>query len=245
MYRKSLITLVALPAIALFLIVSCTHDPFLDEGGTNPNDPSDPGSDPENVCDPDSVYFQLQVLPILRSNCAISGCHDAATAKEGIILDSYYNVMRTGDVRAFNPGNSEIYEKIVEDRSDKRMPPPPQAPLNADQIGLIRKWIQQGALNLTCDADAGVCNTANVSFATTVRPIIQNNCQGCHSGGAPSGGIDLSTYAGIKAVAGNGRLYGAISWQPGFSKMPQGGAQLASCSIQQIKSWIDAGAPEN
>ncbi len=138
-----------------------------------------------------------------------------------------------------------LYEVITETDEDKRMPQPPNAPLSADQINLIAKWIMQGAEKRECDPDAGECDTENVSYSGFVQLVIQNNCQGCHSGNTPSGNIDLTNHANVKTLADSGKLYGAISWQNGYENMPQGGNQLPSCTIDKIKSWIDAGAPNN
>lgn len=233
-------------------IGACKHEPFLAEDDditpvdtTVVIDPPDTTSVLED-CDPLVVYFQQQVLPILRSNCAVSGCHDAITAEEGIILDSYANVLATGKIDPEKPRDSEIYEKITEDKESERMPPSPRARLTADQIKLIEDWIAQGAKDLECDPNPnGGCNTTDVSFAMTVSPLISNTCKGCHSGSAPSGGVNLSNYANIRAAALSGRLVGAISWQPGYAKMPQGGSKLPQCTIDQISSWVDAGAPDN
>ena len=87
---------------------------------------------------------------------------------------------------------------------------------------------------------------AATKFSTTVKSIFTSyGCLGCHSGGVPSGGIDLSSHGGVKSVVDNGRLYGAITHSPGFVPMPQGGAKMAGCDIRKIKAWIDAGAPNN
>lgn len=222
---------------------SCKHDPFFTDG-------IDPGDTtvvvtPTNPCDPATVYFESQVLPILQSNCALSGCHDEASHQDGVILTSYQRVMQTADVRPGNLSGSDLYEVITETRADKIMPPPPRQMLTSAQINVIRDWITQGAKNLTCDVNAGVCNTDNRSYAQHIRPIIQNFCQGCHSGAAPSGGIDLSTYAGINAVIPNNRLVGAIEHLPGFTAMPFGGAKMSACNINQIKAWVAAGALNN
>jgi hypothetical protein len=196
-------------------------------------------------CDPDVVYFDLDILPILISNCAFAGCHNAASAEKDVILESYETVMQTADVRPFDLDGSDLYEVITETDEDKRMPQPPNAPLSSNQINLIAKWILQGAEKRECDPNAGECDTENVSYSAFVRPVIQNKCQGCHSGNTPSGNIDLTNHSNVKSVANSGKLYGAISWQNGFENMPQGGNQLPECTIDKIKSWIDAGAPDN
>jgi mono/diheme cytochrome c family protein len=197
-------------------------------------------------CDPSVVYFTTEVLPILRSNCAKSGCHDAITHEEGIILDSYQNVMNSDDVvEPFDLDDSEMFEKITEDDSDDRMPPPPNQRLTADQINTIATWILQGAKDLTCDDNTGGCNTNNITYSGFVAPLLTTNCVGCHSGGAPSGGITLNTHAGVQSVALNGRLYGAISHASGFQPMPRGSAKLSQCTIDKVKAWIDNGAQNN
>lgn len=101
-------------------------------------------------CSSDSSYFVRDVLPILQSNCAMSGCHDAQTKAEGVRLDHYRAVIETGDVKAGRPDDSEIYQVCVETNSYKRMPPPPRSPLDSAQRNHLRRWILQGARNNDC-----------------------------------------------------------------------------------------------
>lgn len=244
----------------LFAVTACEHEPIIpdpigepidtttteptDTTDTNPVDTTDTGT----PCEDGVIYFEKDVLPIFLSNCAFSGCHDAATATDGVILDSYENIINTADVEPFDLDAGDLYENITEDDSDKIMPPPPNAPLTSNQIFTISQWILQGAKNLTCD-ESGTggsgCNTQNITFSQNVFPIIESNCLGCHSGGAPSGNVNLTNYANIKTVAENGQLYGAISHQSGFTPMPFNLPKLPNCQIEQIKAWIDEGALNN
>ncbi|MBJ6118966.1 cytochrome c [Pontibacter sp. BT310] len=89
------------------------------------------------------------------------------------------------------------------------------------------------------------CVTDNVTFSQTIQPIFQRNCVVCHTGAAGNGGIDLSTHAGASVVAKNGRLVSAVTHAGGFTPMPQGASQLPACTINQIKAWVEAGAPNN
>lgn len=94
--------------------------------------------------------------------------------------------------------------------------------------------------------NGGTCDVTGVTYSSTVAPLLQNNgCTGCHSGGAPSGGITLNSYTAVKGIAANGKLYGAISHAAGFSPMPKNGAKMNACDINKIKAWIDAGALNN
>lgn len=210
-----------------------------------PGTPTNPGGgngNPVSTCDPDSVYFQSQILPLLVSNCAKSGCHTVEDHQEGVILNNYSNVMNTGDIDPGRADHSDLYEVLTESDPDKRMPPPPAAPLTSAQIGLIGQWINQGANNNSC---SNGCDTTNVTFSGNVFPIIQNNCTGCHSGATPSGLIDLTSHMNIKVMADNGRLLGSINHDAGFVPMPRGGNKLQACQIDQVRIWIGGGALNN
>lgn len=89
------------------------------------------------------------------------------------------------------------------------------------------------------------CDTTNVTYALTISPIIKSNCEGCHSGGAPSGGILLTNYPEIKSAADNGRLMGTIRHEAGFSPMPKGGNSLSDCDIKKLEIWIKNGTLNN
>ena len=234
---------------------ACVHDPFspIDPGPIdttgNPIDTMDvdtmDGGTTGNPCNSDTVYFSRDILPLLKSNCAKSGCHDASSHQDGVVLDNYQHVMSSDVVRAFRPDNSDLYEAITENDPDKRMPVPPNQPLTSAQIDLIEKWILQGAKDLSCDEMTGTCDTTAVSYSTFVAPVLSTYCVGCHSGGAPSGNISLNSYAGVRTQALNGKLVGAISWANGYQPMPKGSSKLSECKINKIKAWIHDGAQNN
>jgi len=220
----------------------------MDTTTTNPMDTTttDPGTN-VMMCDPDTIYFATDVLPILAGNCAYSGCHDVTTAADGIILNNYTNVIGTRSVTPFDLNDSDLYENITETDPDKIMPPPPNTALSSEQINIIAKWIQQGAQNLTCDGGTGAstCETTSISYGGFIVPLLQTYCLGCHSAASASGGIVLEGYANVNTYAMNGRLYGSVARLNGFSPMPQGQGQLPDCDIAKLKSWIDDGAQNN
>lgn len=227
-------------------LFSCKHEPFLPID-IEPIDTTDVPIDTMMMgepCDPDLIYFEYDILPILTSNCAFSGCHDAASAEDGVILTNYQSVIETADVEAYDLSGSDLYEVITEDDLDKRMPPVPNDALSQDQIALISTWILQGAKNLECDPGLD-CDTTAVSFSATIKPLLENSCIGCHGGTVPSGGISFEMYSGVKAMADSGQLLGAVNWESGYKTMPQGGNKLPDCSIAQIRNWIEDGALNN
>lgn len=218
----------------VFVYTSCKHEiPGLPDAGTSPSAGTLSSAAITVNCSPDSIYFVNTIQPLLVSSCAMSGCHDAVSHKGSINLTTYTGVKR--EVVAGNATNSSLYKLMI--RTDKdRMPPPPAVAFTADQLTKVRTWINQGAKNNGCSS----CDSTNFKFSAAIKPLIQTKCQGCHNPASLGGGIDLSTYTGIKSAVASGKLYGAITWASGFSKMPQN-SKLPACEILQIKKWIDAG----
>lgn len=94
----------------------------------------------------------------------------------------------------------------------------------------------------------GNCVTTNMQYASNIAPIIQANCFSCHSNttvGSSGAPFSLEGYANLKARVDDGRLIGSITHAAGFVPMPQSSAKLSDCNIDKIKSWINAGAPNN
>lgn len=90
-----------------------------------------------------------------------------------------------------------------------------------------------------------VCDTLNVTYAGTVKQILQANCLGCHFNNNLQTGIELQDYSDVKERVEDGSLLGSISHAPGFEPMPQNGEMLGECSISQVRKWIETGAPNN
>jgi hypothetical protein len=237
--------LIVYPLLLLvWLMPSCKHDPLFEAVVPDPVDTFPHNPNTGVPCDADTVYFQSQVLPLLISHCTEPGCHGAASAEEGVVLDSYIKVTTTlKNITSTDPNKNELLEVILEDDPDKRMPQPPRPPLSAAEIQLIQTWIAQGAKNNGCNTNFAGCDSTAFTWSAFVQPLIQTQCQGCHSGSAPQGGINLGSYAAVKAQVTNGKLYASVTRS--FAYMPKGGNKLDDCTINRLKSWIDAGAPEN
>jgi mono/diheme cytochrome c family protein len=231
---------------AIVCFISCKHD--IPEGSVTPppivNPPSNPGGGGGTGGGTGSnlVCFETDVLPIFQTNCAKSGCHDAASHQKGYVFDNYANIVRDG-IEPGNAGDSEVYEVLFETGNDK-MPRPPNPDLSPAQKALIGRWINEGAQN-TRNCNTGSCDPSLFKFNADIKPILATNCTGCHSGGAPSAGINLTSYDVVKQVAQNGRLVGAITHAAGYSPMPKNANKLSDCKINQIKNWVAAGAPNN
>lgn len=94
-------------------------------------------------------------------------------------------------------------------------------------------------------ASNNTCDTTNVSYNTTVVPVLQNNCYVCHDAATKSGNIALDTYDDLKRIVDNGKFWGTINHESGFVAMPQNGNKLSDCTLSKIHAWINTGAPNN
>ncbi|MFO1022685.1 MAG: c-type cytochrome domain-containing protein [Planctomycetales bacterium] len=98
------------------------------------------------------VYFSKQIAPIFAKRCL--ACHNARTAKGRYNMETYAGVMKGGEqgetVIPKEPDTSNIVA-LIEDGSM----PQDADPLTKDEIALIRKWVQLGAV-----LDAGINSEA-------------------------------------------------------------------------------------
>ncbi len=233
------------------LIYSASELPGLQSAATGILDNSD--------CDPDSVYFKQQILPILQSNCAKSGCHNEESRKHGVVLNSYQNLMSTVEIEREDDddhdddsrGRGRKGRGSAQDRYKNKlekmirlnkMPPSPEKKLSQEQRNLILKWIDQGMPDNSCEVSKADCNSDNMKFSADIMPIIEDNCVGCHSGPKPKNGYDFSDAKKFREIALTGDVYKAITHSEGVTPMPFDGDKLSDCDIQKIKSWVDAGA---
>lgn len=89
------------------------------------------------------------------------------------------------------------------------------------------------------------CDSSNVTYSQTIAPILQTNCNSCHSASSASGGVITSGYTNVIILVNNGKLRGTVNQLSGFSFMPKGGNKLSGCDLAKINKWIHLGAPNN
>jgi hypothetical protein len=211
--------------LSAILVASCTHLP-----------PVPPVPDPP--CDPGIVYFTNEILPMIQSNCAMSGCHSSTNPADGIDLSSYAGIR--SEVRAGNPDESELYQVLFESGEDL-MPPPPMAPLTDAQKERIRLWILQGAKKTTCIGD---CDTAAVTtYSGSIAALIQTQCIGCHQGPTASGGVQLTNYSQVSSAVSYLGLLEAINATSVPTAMPPSGP-MTNCNVALIERWVRGGMPQ-
>src|SRR5579862_377152 len=89
--------------------------------------------------------FEHDIRPIFEKNCF--SCHGPKKQKSGLRLDRKAAALRGGDEKDILPGksgDSPLIRRVAGVKADELMPPDGDR-LSAEQIGLLRAWIDQGA----------------------------------------------------------------------------------------------------
>lgn len=92
------------------------------------------------------------------------------------------------------------------------------------------------------------------TWADHVAPIMEQACTYCHDAGSPSGGLDLTSYAGAMQGGGSGavivpgdpdgsRLFRLVS-KAAQPYMPDDGSELPAEALATLRRWIEQGALE-
>lgn len=86
------------------------------------------------------VDFARDIQPILATSC--QGCHGAKAQMGQLRLDAKASAVRT--FKAGKSAESSLYQRVAGTSDQARMPMGGK-PLSADQIALIKRWIDEGA----------------------------------------------------------------------------------------------------
>jgi hypothetical protein len=100
---------------------------------------------------PEKVGFNRDVRPILSGNCFYCHGPDAKHREADLRLDSWEGA--TADLGGYaaivpgKPDDSTLIKRVTSTETDERMPPPASKKphLTNEQIGILRRWIEQGA----------------------------------------------------------------------------------------------------
>lgn len=95
----------------------------------------------------EKITFEQHILPIFREKCG--SCHNANDKKGDLVLDNYGLAMQGGAsgevVKADGDASQSQLYLVVSHQAEPKMPPQ-QPKLPDEQLTLIRKWIEGGAL---------------------------------------------------------------------------------------------------
>ncbi|MCS7074104.1 MAG: hypothetical protein NZ108_06530 [Bacteroidia bacterium] len=97
------------------------------------------------------------------------------------------------------------------------------------------------------------CDTINVTYTATIKPILQQNCYECHSSTATNpqrpGYLFFDNFNELKTIAlaqsPASNLRDRINHRGIQPYMPFQRTKLDPCTIRKIEIWIEAGCPNN
>ncbi|XZF12517.1 hypothetical protein ACTHGU_12050 [Chitinophagaceae bacterium MMS25-I14] len=94
---------------------------------------------PASACDVSGVTYASTIAPIMAQNCTTSGCHDAATASGGYVLDSYSGVQAVAS-------SGRLMGAVKHESGFSAMPQNANQ-LDACTINKLQTWVDAGAPN--------------------------------------------------------------------------------------------------
>ncbi len=118
------------------------------------------------------VEFFVDVFPILEAKCL--ACHNVSTKESDLVLENVAAILKGGAsgpaVVAGKPDESLIYQ-LSSRTTDPAMPPTPNKaeakPLTPREVGILRKWIEEGATAGTAAPPSGDIAWRPISEAIT------------------------------------------------------------------------------
>ena len=113
-------------------------------------------------------------------------------------------------------------------------------------------FFSTGCVNNKKDILFSGCDSTNVSYSKTIKPILQNNCYSCHStanGATLGGGIVLENHTNLiiwvdTAKGSDGGILVNDIKHTG-NPMPKSASKLSNCDIAKISYWVNEGAKDN
>jgi hypothetical protein len=88
------------------------------------------------------VSFSAEIQPIFNTNC--TSCHPLIVAAPNLTEDNSYDAIHMGSyIVSKDLDASILYQRLLGQPSVM----PPSGPLPKNEIDLVKRWIEQGALN--------------------------------------------------------------------------------------------------
>ena len=196
----------------------------------------------------DKVRFVEEIQPLLAANC--TACHNAKNHEGGLMLDSLKGIVAGGDsgpgVVAGKPAESVLFLRAAH-RQDDVMPPADNKVgakhLSPDQLGLLERWIFEGATGAAAVAGKPIAwRPLPAGAGGVVAVAITDN--GRTTAAARGGTVSLfDTRTGRQlqslvdpaiAAASPGQAHRDVVSAVAFAP---GGERLATGSFRTIKLW--------
>ncbi len=200
-----------------------------------------------------AIDFNTEVKPILEAAC--TKCHGAEHDKGDLRLHTLADAMKVEKCLVpGKPEESKLYTSTILPKDDDDIMPPVKndKPLAKEQTEKLKAWIAAGAKwpdGVTLDV------VKRIDFNEDVRPILEQNCLGCHNPDKKKGDLDMSTKATTLAGGDNGvvlvpfnteksPLYKSTTLPEDDDDVmpPKKSGLLSKDQIAILKAWIEQGA---
>lgn len=193
--------------------------------------------------------FERDVLPILTTKCG--NCHGGQVRKADLSLQDMASLVRGGEsgsvITPGEPAESLLFEFI----RDGAMPPEGEPSLSAQQMEIIRAWIESGA-----HSESPTTIDKSATYIDIV-PLMLRRCVMCHGPEYQFGGLDVRGHekllrggeSGPALVAGDvdgSRMVRRVIDQqcPPAADIGESGIEpMTAAELQLLKDWISSGAP--
>ena len=204
------------------------------------------------------VDFKTEVYPLFKSACF--KCHGPEKQKGKYRMDTREGAFKvTGDhgpaIQAGQSDKSAIILMAAGLIDEMLMPPPggkpgESDPLTAEQIGLLRAWIDQGAQW----PDGPIAEVIQpVRFDADIQKLLTASCSKCHSGPTAEGSFSVDS---LERVLAGGKSYGKVVVPGDLRKsslltilagkdedIPKPEAhRMADKPLKMVEEWIRQGA---
>ncbi|MEM0999033.1 MAG: hypothetical protein AAGN35_18380 [Bacteroidota bacterium] len=103
------------------------------------------------------------------------------------------------------------------------------------------------------ELDPTFCDANTVSYQADIAPILERSCNNgslntngngiCHQSGSPI--ADYTTFDNFKGAVDAGIINNRVIVSGDMPPSYSSGPRLDAAEIQQLKCWIDLGAPDN
>lgn len=127
-----------------------------------------------SAAEPAAPDFNTHIVPILNKYC--TGCHDADDAQGGLVLESYERALKggkRGSAIAAGESDRSRLVMVLEGKAKPAMPPEDNERPTAEEIALLKAWIDAGAKGPQGAApDPTLLVTPEVPLQTPARQVI-------------------------------------------------------------------------
>jgi mono/diheme cytochrome c family protein len=197
------------------------------------------------------IDFARDVYPIFKEHCI--SCHGPDKQKGKYRLDTRDGAFKPGENgAAIIPSHAEkspLIHMVAGLVEEGLMPPPKAEPLTREEIGLLRAWIDQGAVWPDGPIQEYI---KKIDFRKDIAPILEKQCGDCHGAVKQAGDFRVDQPA---TLLKGGKGYGQVI-KPGDPKssiliivagkdedIPQPEKhKLPDKQVDVIKRWIEQGA---